>query len=92
MSDAVHIEVMGQKFTLKGSYDQVYIERVEEYINKKIEEVKGTGGSLTTYNLMVLVALNLVDEYLKKEDELQGLIKSVEDDSVRLLAFVDAHR
>jgi len=91
MSDSIDIEVMGQKFAIKGTQDKEHIARIERFINHKIEEIKATGGSLTTYNLMVLVALNLVDEYLKKEDELQGLAKAIEDSSVRLLAFVDAH-
>jgi len=91
MSDSIHIEVMGQKFTIKGTHDRAHIDRIERFINNKIEEIRATGGTLTTYNLMVLVALNLVDEYLKKEDELQGLVKAIEDSSVRLLAFVDAH-
>jgi len=91
MGNSVQIEVMGQKFILKGTHDKEYIKRVEKYINEKIEEVKGSGGSITTYNLMVLVALNLVDDCLKKEDEINRLIKTTEDNSTRLINLIDSH-
>lgn len=91
MGDFVQIEVMGQKFNLKGTHDKKYIERVERHLNEKIEEVKEAGSSLTTFNLMVLVALNLVDDCLKKEDEIQSLIKAIEDDSTRLIGLVDSY-
>ncbi len=91
MTDNVQIEVMGQKFTLKGDHDKEYIRRVEKYINGKIEEVKGSGGSITTYNLMVLVALNLVDDCLKKEDEINKLMKTTEDNSMSLINLIDSH-
>jgi cell division protein ZapA len=91
MGDSVQIEVMGKKFVLKGTHDKEYIKRVEKYINEKIEEVKGSGGSITTHNLMVLVALNLVDDYLKKEDEINRLIKTTEDNSTRLIDLIDSH-
>ena len=91
MADTVQIEVMGQKFTLKGNHDKKYIERVEKYINEKIEEIKESGSSITTYNLMVLVALNLADDCLKMEDEINRLTKTTEDNSMRLINLIDSH-
>ena len=91
MADTVQIEVMGQKFTLKGNHDKEYIKRVEKYINEKIEEIKESGSSITTYNLMVLVALNLADDCLKKEDEINRLAKTTEDSSMRLINLIDSH-
>ena len=91
MGDSVNIEVMGRKFVLKGSHDKEYIKQVEKYINERIEEVKGSGGSITTYDLMVLVALNLVDDCLKREDEINRLLKTTEENSTRLINLINSH-
>ena len=91
MGDSVQIEVMGQKYNLKGSYDREYIQRVENYVNKKIDEVKKSGGSISTHNMMVLVALNLVDECLKKDEELHRLTDMIEHNSHQLINLIDSH-
>jgi len=91
MGDSVSITVMGQKFLLKGNYEKEYIEKVERYINEKIDDVRKEGGSPDSYNLMILVALNLVDDCLKKEDEIKNILKLVDDNSKRLINLIDSH-
>lgn len=91
MEETVQVEVMGQKFKLKGTHDKDYIVRVEQFLNDKIAEVQQTSGSITTSNVMVLVALNLVDDCMKKEDRINCLVKSVEEESSRLVNLMDAN-
>ena len=76
MTPAVEIEVKGKKFFLKGDHDREYIDRVEKYINERIKEVERAGGPADSSSLMVLVALNLVDDCLKREDEIKKLFPS----------------
>jgi cell division protein ZapA (FtsZ GTPase activity inhibitor) len=91
MGESVSIEIMGQKFFIKDTHDKEYIDRVEKYINEKIDEVKGTGNaSINTYNMMVLVALNLVDDCFNKEIELKQLHEKIEERSNNLIEFIDA--
>ena len=90
MADSVQLEIMGQKFNLRGTHDKDYIMRVEKHLNEKINEVKESGGSITTFNLMVLVALNLVDDYFKKEGEIKKIVKTIENDSEKLINLIDA--
>ena len=91
MGESVSIEIMGQKFFIKDTHDRKYIDRVEKYINEKIDEVKGSGNaSINTYNMMVLVALNLVDDSFNKEIELKQLHEKIEERSNNLVEFIDA--
>lgn len=92
MGESVPIEIMGQKFFLKNTHDREYIDRVEKYINQKIDEIKGTGNaSITTYNVMVLVALNLVDECFNKDLEIKQLQETIEERSNNLIEFIDSN-
>jgi cell division protein ZapA (FtsZ GTPase activity inhibitor) len=91
MGESVSIEIMGQKFFIKDTHDREYIDRVEKYINEKIDEVKSSGNaSINTYNLMVLVALNLVDDCFNKEIELKQLNEKIAERSNNLIEFIDA--
>lgn len=90
MAETFHINVMGQKFLLKGTFEREYIERVEKYINQKIEEVKKEGGTPDSYNLMILVALNLVDDCLKKDMEIKNMIETFENKTSNLIKFIDS--
>jgi len=90
MTETFPITVMGQKFLLKGSYEKEYIQRVEAYINKKIEEVKNEGGTPDSYSLMILVALNLVDDCLQKEHQIKRLLEDVEQNTHHLINLIDS--
>jgi cell division protein ZapA (FtsZ GTPase activity inhibitor) len=91
MGESVSIEIMGQKFFIKDTHDREYIDRVEKYINEKIDEVKSSGNaSINTYNMMVLVALNLVDDCFNKEIELKQLNEKIAERSNNLIEFIDA--
>jgi len=89
MQEPVQIEILGQKFTLKGDYDTGYVNRVEKYINDKIQEVQKQTAAVSTHNLMILVALNLADECIKKDQELEQVKTFIEGTSRRLIDILD---
>ncbi|MCX8044551.1 MAG: cell division protein ZapA [Desulfobacterota bacterium] len=90
MSETYPITIMGQKFVLKGTFEQDYIKKVEQYINQKIDEVKKTGGTPDSYNLMILVALNLVDDCLQKEQQLSKILEVIEQQTTAIEKLIDS--
>jgi cell division protein ZapA (FtsZ GTPase activity inhibitor) len=90
MGESFQITVMGQTYLLKGTHDAAYVARVENFLNEQIEQARKTGATADTFNLMVLVALNLADDCIKKDDALQKLVGSIEADSQRLVKLIDS--
>ncbi|MFC1590998.1 cell division protein ZapA [Thermodesulfobacteriota bacterium] len=90
MGDSFQISVLGQKFNLAGAHDLEYISRVETFLNQRIDQIRQAGGPVDTTNLMILVALNLVDECLKKEDELEQAQEHIENNATRLINLIDS--
>jgi len=90
MGDSFQITIMGQTYLLKGTHDKEYVGRVENFLNEQIEQVRSTGATADTFNLMVLVALNLADDCIKKDEKIKKLIESVEVDSQRLIKLIDS--
>jgi cell division protein ZapA (FtsZ GTPase activity inhibitor) len=90
MGNSFQITIMGQTYHLKGTHDKEYVARVENFLNEQIEQVRSTGATADTFNLMVLVALNLADDCLKKEEKLKTLFESIQADSERLIKLIDS--
>ncbi len=81
---------MGQTYLLKGTHDAEHVARVENFLNDQIDQARKTGATADTFNLMVLVALNLADDCIKKDDALKSLAGSIEADSERLVKLIDS--
>jgi cell division protein ZapA (FtsZ GTPase activity inhibitor) len=90
MGDSFQITIMGQTYLLKGTHDKEYVARVENFLNEQIEQVRSSGATADTFNLMVLVALNLADDCIKKDEKIKKLVESVEVDSQRLIKLIDS--
>ena len=90
MGDSFQITIMGQTYLLKGSHDKDYVARVEQFLNEQIGKARSSGAIADSFNLMVLVALNLADDCMKKDDEIKKLIGAIESDTQRLINLIDS--
>ncbi len=90
MSESVPIVVMGQTFNLRGSHDPEYITRVEHFLNGKIDAARKAGGTMDNSQLMILVALNLVDDCFAKERELESLNKNIDNRASELINLLES--
>ena len=90
MSESYPIVIMGQTFNLRGTHDPEYISRVEKFLNDRISAAKKATGTVDSSQLMVLVALNLVDEYFSKERELEDLHKNIDNRADELINLLES--
>jgi cell division protein ZapA (FtsZ GTPase activity inhibitor) len=91
MPETVPIVVMGQTFHLRGSHDPAYVARVEQFLNDRIDAVRKIGGAVDSSQVLILVALNLVDEYFSKERELEELHKNIDNRAAELIELLESH-
>lgn len=63
MKRAVDVEIMGQRFTVRSEADEGYIRRVADYVDAKAQEVLSANRPLGNFNVAMLAALNIADEY-----------------------------
>jgi cell division protein ZapA len=80
---SVEIKIMNQKFNLKTESDEAYVQRVSDYVNKKIFDVQEKTRSVSSLNVALLTALNIADDYFKmkgnKKDHRQEAKQKVEE-------------
>jgi len=80
MPDLNNIEVVisGQKFKVQSDESKEYIKKIEEMINKKIDNFKDSNKKFDNYSSLVFTSFLLADKYLKLVDKLE----EVEDNKV----------
>jgi len=90
MSESVPIVIMGQTFNLQGNHDPEYVARVEQFLNAKIDAANKAGGTVDSSQLMILVALNLVDDCFSKEREIENLHKDIDNRASELINLLES--
>lgn len=66
MKKTVEVTIMGQKLQIRSSdADEAYVEEIASYVDKKISDVLSRTKSVASSQVIILAAMNIVDEYLK---------------------------
>lgn len=63
---------MNQKFNLKSDSDKKYVDRVADYVNKKIFNIQDKTHSVSSLNVALLAALNIADDFFKIKEGRKG--------------------
>jgi cell division protein ZapA len=74
MKRAVDVEIMGHKFTVSSDADESYIHRVAAYVDEKTQEIMKASRPQANFNVAVLAALNIADEYYKLKEKYEGML------------------
>ncbi|MCB1173299.1 MAG: cell division protein ZapA [Leptospiraceae bacterium] len=64
----VHVEILGERYTIKGEADPGYISEVARLVDERMRELSQSSNRATGNNrarLAVLTAINLADELLQ---------------------------
>ena len=89
MKKSIDVEISGQKYIIKSDAEEEYIYEIADYLNKKIEEVSLTTKTVDTLNLVILAALNIVNDLFRTRNE-QGELKHwVESKSRRMISIIE---
>jgi cell division protein ZapA (FtsZ GTPase activity inhibitor) len=84
---SVEVELMGQKFRLRGENEE-YVKKVSEYVNQEIQKVKATGRT-TSLEIALLAAMNIADNYFSGLREQQVTVNGLLGKTDKLISFID---
>ncbi len=79
LKKVAELKICGHVLTVKSAEGEDYIRAVEDYLNNKIEEVKGTTKAVSTLDLALLAALNITGEVIKTKEKLERLGRKSEE-------------
>ncbi len=79
MSELVELVILNHKFIINSDKNKKYLEQLASFVNAKAEQVvKGTK-SVDSFNVAVLTALNIADDFLSDKMEVNNESKRVLD-------------
>ncbi len=94
MKNESKVLIGGNVYTLSGDESEEYLQRVALYMNKKMDEVRGSdnGKKLNTRLQSVLLAINIADDYFKMKtqtEENENLEEKLNDEMATLRLEID---
>lgn len=71
MKRDTHVQIYGQRFTLRGELDPTYLQELAGLVDTKMRLLAEQTHTLDTRRLAILAALNLADELLQCQETSQ---------------------
>ncbi len=74
MKKTFEVTLLNQKFQLKSESDEKYVQRVADFVNKRLFDIQEKTKSVSSLNVALLAALNIADDFFR--------IKNVEKEKI----------
>ncbi len=75
----VELSIMNHKFVINSDKDRKYLEQLAAYVNAKADQVVRRTKSVDSFNVAVLTALNIADDFMSSETRISSESKRVLD-------------
>lgn len=83
------VSILNQKFVLKSDADERYVQKVADYLNKKLHDIMHNSKSVSTLNVALLAALNVTDDFFRMREKSKESQSSVEQKIKELVTFIE---
>lgn len=84
----IEVVVGQQRLTLKTDQDPVRVQEIADLVNKRLSEVLPFGQPVS-HQVLMLLAMNLADDILKKEEESRNLKSEVRQRTQSILTQIE---
>ena len=84
MKKIVKLQILGQNFTLSSESDEAYIQKIGDYVEKKVQDILNYSKAIASFNAAILAALNIADDYHHLKEDQENLVGKISQLSQRL--------
>lgn len=78
------VRIYNQTYAIRSADAAEYVEQLARHLDEKMSEVAEGTATVDTTRVAVLAALNVVDDYFKARQALEGLEAEVREKAVQL--------
>lgn len=86
---SVTVRIAGEEHTIRANAAPEYTRACAEYVDTRINEVRGRGGLIEGHRAAILAALSIVDEYFRAREALEGAEQEMEERIDRLIQTIE---
>ena len=86
----VKVNILGQDYVVRSAAGQKYLEKVAQYVDDKMQEIRASGiDDSQQLRIAVLAAMNITDELFTFKKEKQQFVDKVEAKTLAITEFID---
>ncbi len=89
MKKSYEVSILNQKFIIKSEADERYVQKVADYVNKKIYDIMSSTKSVSTLSVAILAALNMADDFFKIRIERKDEGVAIEKKLKEIIGLID---
>lgn len=86
---SVTVTIYGHEYTLKGEAEPEYVEKVAEFVDRKMREVAEGSALVSTTKIAMLAAINIADELFRERRKRQEALAMLDDRTGQIAALLD---
>jgi cell division protein ZapA len=86
---SIEINILGQKYTVRGDADEEYIKKLALYVDEKLKEIHAANPNITPMKAAILASLTIADELHKIRDAHETAAKNIEEKTNALTGLFD---
>lgn len=83
------VNILNQKFIIKSDADERYVQKVADYVGKKMHDILNNTKSVSTLRVAILVALNVADDFFKIKEQRKETVFKVEQRIRDVVSLID---
>ena len=86
----VKVNILGQDYVVRSAAGQKYLEKVAQYVDNKMEEIKASGiDDSQQLRIAILAAMNITDELFIYRKEKRKFVDKVEAKTIAITEFIE---
>ncbi len=89
MKNVMYVQIMGHEYPVEAnSGDELYVNRLAQFVEEKMREMKQDSKIIDSYKLAVMAAMNITDELFRLQEAKGSSTKTFEsktDEWIRIL-------
>src|SRR5581483_6156442 len=91
MKNVMYVQIMGHEYPVEANPgDELYVNRLAQYVEEKMREMKDESKIIDSYKLAVMAAMNISDELFRLQDAKGMSSKHFESKADELIQMVNA--
>ena len=84
------VNILGQRYKVRSEDDEEYVNKLAEYLDEQLDEVRKNTKIVATQNLAVLAGLNIVDTLFKQKEKDAQFKKDIREKIRKMVRLVRA--
>lgn len=90
MAQPVKVRILDREYLVTSEEDQEQVQRIAEYVNEKLREVRDSTEGLSEKKTAILAALNIASEYFQLSKEQDDLLARLRQRTELLIHNIDS--